>query len=206
MSLFATHYDIISYLRVPCQPYFGTLQEMWLVTESYLRLFFCLTCVICSDSYNTTLFGLMQFIYVFCYDGMLHLLWHPWEENHKRLHCVTLLRKHVCKSEVGPSAWNPTDSVCGVSLCMILDYGCNNPRRPLGNMLIAQIGNFFSSPHSGTEENKPTLSAFQTLIIGFGYWIWYPAPLARIPNLEFLEAGWFSQGHEYINEGRTSLV
>lgn len=172
MSLFATHYDIISYLRVPCQPYFGTLQEMWLVTESYTRLFFCLACVICSDSYNTTLFGLMQFIDIFCYDGMLHLLWHPWEENYKRHHCVTTLRKYVCKSEVGPSALNPTDSVCGVALCMILDYGCNNPRRPLGNMLIAQIGIFFPLHTAGLrrisqpcQHSRPWLSDSVT---GFG--------------------------------------
>lgn len=64
--------------------------------------------------------------------------------------CVNAVR------EVWPSALDPTDSVCGVSLGMILDYGCNNPRHPLGNMLIAQIGNF-STPHSQTKENKPNL-------------------------------------------------
>lgn len=69
-------------------------------------------------------------------------------KNHKRHHWVTTLRKCVCKcskSSLWPSALNPTYSLCGVSLCMILDYGSNNPRHPLGNMLIAQIGNFFHS-------------------------------------------------------------
>lgn len=80
-------------------------------------------------------------------------------EDHGRLDWVTMLRKCVCKcskGEVWPSALNPTDSVCGVSLGVILDYSCNNPRHPLGNMLIAQIGNF-STPHSQTKENKPNL-------------------------------------------------
>ncbi len=102
------------------------------------------------------------------------------------------------KGEVWPSALNPTDSVCGVSLGMILDYGCNNFRHPLGNMLIAQIGNFFTLHTAGPRRISQTLSAFQALIIGFSYWIWCSAPAARIPNLEFLEPGWFAQGHKCI--------
>ncbi len=134
---------------------------------------------------------------------------HPWEEDHRRHDWVTMLRKCVCKcskGEVWPSALNQTDSVCGVSLGMILDYGCNNPIPPLGNMLIAQIGIFFPLHTAGPRRISQTLSAFQTLIIGFGYWIWCSAPAARIPNLGFLEQGWFALGHKCIGQASELLL
>lgn len=58
MSVFGKHCDFywfILYVNAPCQAYFDTWLETWLVTESNLRLFFCLACVICSDSLDTTL-------------------------------------------------------------------------------------------------------------------------------------------------------
>lgn len=215
MSVFGKHCDFywfILYVNAPCQAYFDTWLETWLVTESNLRLFFCLACVICSDSLDTTLLdysSLSTFsvvsVYCICCDiceERKKKIKHPWEEDHKRHDWVTMLRKCVCKcskGEVWPSALNPTDSVCGVSLGVILDYSCNNPRHPLGNMLIAQIGIFSFLLHTaGPRRISQTLTAFQTLIIRFSYWIWYPAPAARIPNLEFLEPGWLALGHKCI--------
>ncbi len=199
----------LSYVRVPCQPYFDTTGNQvshWVQLKTVFMSCMChMQWLIWHNTiWKTAVYRnvLLWWFTAFVVTSVRRKkIKHPWEEDHRRHDWVTMLRKCVCKcskGEVWPSALNPTDSVCGVSPGMILDYGCNNFRHPLGNMLIAQIGNFFTLHTAGPRRISQTLSAFQALIIGFSYWIWCSAPAARIPNLEFLEPGWFAQGHKCI--------